>query len=192
MKNKLLPTVEGIGCIGYGHTSSHPAYSIWSGMLLRCYNEAQQVLYPQYKDCSVCMEWHNFQNFANWYDVNFKPNSQLDKDLSVLGNRIYSPETCEFIPSDINTLISHKKSVKNGLPTGVTKVPSGKYRANSRDDSGYPVVIGTFKTPDEASQAYKEYKQKVIRTIADREYGKGTISYQIYNNLCNYYEFIHS
>lgn len=51
----------------------------------------------------------------------------LDKDILVAGNKIYSPETCLFVPNRINSLLI--RGVKTGpLPLGVsmmhqTKIP---------------------------------------------------------------------
>lgn len=49
-----------------------------------------------------------------------------------------------------------KRRTNSGLPVGVVKVPSGRYRANV---SHYRVRIylGTFDTPEEASHAYQKY-----------------------------------
>ena len=40
---------------------------------------------------------------------------ELDKDLLVEGNKIYSPSTCCFIPKEINTVINYKRHDKERM-----------------------------------------------------------------------------
>ena len=100
-------------------------YKIWYNMFLRCYDEKVQEKQPSYKRCFVDEQWHNFQNFAEWFDKNYNPEIMegwhLDKDILVKGNKIYSPETCCFVPQEINTLIISCKAKRGELPIGVSK-----------------------------------------------------------------------
>lgn len=45
-----------------------------------------------------------FSNFAEWFDKHHVEGWELDKDILVSGNRTYSPETCCFVPHEINVL----------------------------------------------------------------------------------------
>lgn len=101
IKDKLKPTINNIGYIGEGpFKSTHAAYQIWVHMLNRCYNKGTQDLQPSYIGCSVCSDWHNFQNFALWYENNYPTTGfkyQLDKDILIPGNKVYGPEFCKFV-----------------------------------------------------------------------------------------------
>ena len=44
----------------------------------------------------------------------------LDKDIKIEGNKIYSPETCMFIPKEINVVFSHKTKT-NHIPRLIEK-----------------------------------------------------------------------
>lgn len=86
------------------------AYSRFKSMFSRCYDEKQLLREPTYRDCEVCEEWHNFQNFAkwfeeNWYEYDYK--LELDKDLLSNGSKLYSPETCVFLPKSINSALKN-------------------------------------------------------------------------------------
>ena len=139
IKDKLRKTIAGVGFIGEGPHStgtgskhgSSQLYNIWNNMISRCYDPNDKN-YNTYKDCSVCEEWHNFQNYATWFECN-KPKDyssdlyHVDKDLLVPGNRIYSPEFCQFISSrensiagSINRANKHKMLFKTIIrsPTG--------------------------------------------------------------------------
>lgn len=81
-------------------------YLRWHDMMNRCYNEKFHARQPQYKNCTVCEEWHNFCNYRLWYEGNKYGDEPLDLDKDILfkGNTIYSPETCVLVPHIINTL----------------------------------------------------------------------------------------
>lgn len=114
VKNVYYRSVYGIGYIGEGNFKAcknkerNNYYGIWSDMLRRCYSEKYRDKKPSYVGCTVCEEWHNFQNFAKWYEENYYEFEdeimQLDKDILVKGNRVYSPKTCLILPNSINSI----------------------------------------------------------------------------------------
>jgi hypothetical protein len=117
-KDKMQPSVFGIGFVGDGeHKPSkngihNKSYRAWNHMLERCYDHKYQEKHPTYKDCSVAKEWHNFQNFAEWYEDNYPTDGkkyQLDKDHLVKGNKIYSADACCFLTPQQNTEASQAK-----------------------------------------------------------------------------------
>lgn len=114
VKDLCAPTVFGVGCIGVGKYLSSSrrvkssAYICWHNMIKRCYCKEYQEKYPWYSECTVSEEWLNFQNFAEWYYANFKEGFELDKDIKRFGNKVYSKETCQFVPPSINR--SHKSA----------------------------------------------------------------------------------
>ena len=104
VKNPYDKTIYGVGYLGEGKYKSRVnkkltrAYETWKHMLQRCYDPYYINKYPTYIDVFVCELWHNFQNFAKWYEENvYNCNGEemhLDKDILIKGNKIYSPETC--------------------------------------------------------------------------------------------------
>jgi len=107
--DKMKPSREGVGFIGVGKYKSSikgintKCYQTWSDMLRRCYNAVLHKKFPTYKDCTVCTSWLNFQNFASWFDLNYIEGCELDKDLRVAGNKVYSPSTCMFVTQAENS-----------------------------------------------------------------------------------------
>ena len=74
----------------------------WLSLLERCYGAKKT-------GALVCDEWHDYSNFKKWYLKN-KPLDdafELDKDLLSKERKIYSPETCCFLPTSINTTLRH-------------------------------------------------------------------------------------
>lgn len=122
IKNPYHKDVYGIGYYGVGKYKSRinnvktEQYIKWFSMFTRCYNEDYQEKQPTYIGCTVDKTFHNFQNFAQWYDQNkyeSNYNLELDKDFLFEGNKIYSPSTCCLLPKEINTLINFKRHDKN-------------------------------------------------------------------------------
>lgn len=170
----------GIG--NYNNKTNCKAYNIWGSMLRRCYNGKLQERQPTYKDVTVCEEWHNFQNFAQWFENNYKEEFDLDKDILVKGNKIYSPETCCFVPQEINGLLVKRQNDRGKYPIGVIK-KRNKFQA-SININGKAVNLGVFYTMKEAFQAYKTAKEKYIKEMADK--WKDKITEQTYQALINY------
>lgn len=182
------PTVCGVGYIGYGdysitkdgkHTDS---YTRWKNCLNRVYKYG-----ASYIDVTVCDEWLCYQNFAKWYEENiYKCNDEiicLDKDILVKGNKVYSPETCVFVPERINLLFVKNKDYRNGYPIGV--VPSkNKNKFIGQVNYFNKTISKEFSTMEEAFIFYKINKERIIKETAD-EY-KDLIPTKLYEAMYNY------
>lgn len=79
-----------------------PFYRTWESMLKRCYSVKFQDKQPTYRGCSVSEEWKLFSNFRAWMEKQDWEGMQLDKDLLVKGNKVYSQETCVFVTRVVN------------------------------------------------------------------------------------------
>ena len=114
VKDPCVPSVFGVGFLGLGKHKANSrrvrssAYTCWHNMIKRCYCKKYQEKQPWYSGCSVDPSWHNFQNFADWYYDNFVEGFELDKDIRTLGNKVYSPAFCQFVPPQANRI--HKSS----------------------------------------------------------------------------------
>lgn len=120
VKDLLLASVCGIGFFGDGkYNSKSSAYSPWVSMLCRCYNQ-QGKDYSFYgaKGITVCEEWHNFQNFAAWYEPRFVKGHQLDKDILSGSVKVYSPETCMLVTPADNSIKANAKHYTFLSPNG--------------------------------------------------------------------------
>lgn len=123
-KDPLSPSVYGVGFIGVGNHKSKAgkkptkAYACWMNMMGRCYHPPIQNKVPTYAGCSVSDEWHNFQNFADFYESNFKEGMELDKDTLLQGNKVYSKETCVFITHKENSTHATARTHRFTSPSG--------------------------------------------------------------------------
>lgn len=180
IKNIFHKSVFGKGFRGKGsYKIGGKKYSTWIQLLRRCYDEKYQEKQPTYKDVVVCEEWHNFQNFAKWFEENYIEGFHLDKDILFKGNKIYSPETCAFVPQEINSLFTNRGNYRGIFPIGVLK--RGEKFRSCVSSIGQ---LGTFDTPEEAFQAYKTAKERHIKEVAEK--WKDKITEQTYQALINY------
>lgn len=161
------------------------SYAKWKSMLQRCYSEKYVDRRKCYVGCSVCEEWLRFSNFKRWFDKNYIEGYYLDKDILVKGNKVYSPNSCCFVPHEINELIEIRKNKKNKFYKCVEKTVNGNFRARIKR-YGRREYLGTFATPEEAFYAYKEAKEAYIKEVATKYYNDGKIARNVYNALINY------
>ncbi len=144
-------------------------YDIWRGLLRRCYSPESQKKRPTYLGCSVSENFKSHSYFYDWVQkqIGFgQEGFELDKDLIFKGNKIYSEDTCLFLPSELNSLFTSCKRARGKLPVGVT-LQSGRFRAQCSIDS-VPSYLGYFDTPELAFQAYKQTKEAFIKLQAEK------------------------
>ena len=182
------PRVYGVGYIGEGKYSAKENniwYSIWAHMLERCYDSKYQERNPTYRGCQVEEYLLNFQNMGEWLENNYYeiPGETmcLDKDILYKGNKIYSRNTCIFVPERINKLFVKSDGSRGNNPIGVSDLPSGNYRVRCHDGYGKRITLGTFSTKEEAFQVYKQYKERVIKEVIDSY--EGIIPEPFYSKL---------
>lgn len=177
VKNPFFPSVCGVGFLGCGkhkavaNGSLTAEYKMWRGMIYRCYLEKRSAAYVS---CSVCSEWLNFQNFADWLSsYDFKEDDwDLDKDMLGQGKKIYSPENCALVPREINSLVTDRAPAKTGLPLGVYKgLRDGTFRACITMD-GEAKHLGVYGTPEEAHRSYVAVREEYVRSFADKWDGR--------------------
>lgn len=193
IKNPYSPSVYGVGYIGEGKYKktvkgkATRAYEAWRAMLLRCYCSNFQQRQKTYLGCSVCDEWHNFQVFADWY-VNhefYGLGYDLDKDILSKGNKIYSPDTCCLVPSEVNRVIVEKERKGRELPTGIWKRgDNGAYTSKVRCEDGSVKSLGVFKSADSALVAYKDAREDRVKQVAEK--WKGKMEEKVYEALMNW------
>ncbi len=163
-------------------------YQLWSSMLKRCYSEKCQQEQPTYLGCSVGENFKYFQRFAKWCQsqIGFGLEGwQLDKDILIRGNKVYSEDTCVFVPRKINCMLVKQSPSRGEFPIGVSWFKRDKnYKAQCNDGNGTNKHLGYSATPEGAFQAYKEFKEVVIKRLAV-EY-IGTLDPRAYDALMKY------
>lgn len=148
-----------------------PYYNAWSSMLERCYSAKFQEKNPTYIGCSVAPEWYRFSAFKAWMVGNMWEGNQLDKDLIVRGNRVYSPTTCIFVPKLINTFILDNTSTRGAYPAGVCWSES-KHRFSAQCNNpltGERGHIGYYSHAADAHIAWAKKKLDHAVSLAEKQ-----------------------
>jgi len=162
------------------------SYIQWKNMLQRCYSKKYHEMHPTYIGCTVCNEWLFFSNFKEWYDFNYRNGYQLDKDILFNGNKIYSPNTCVFVPREINSLFVKSDSTRGVYPIGVYYNKAMKIFVAQITIDNKAKCIGRYPTPEEAFNAYKIAKETNVHTMAFNYFNLGKIGLNVYNAMINY------
>ena len=185
------PRIYGVGCLGEGkykmseNSKITDEYNIWHHMLRRCYDPKFQEKEPTYKGCTVESHLLNFQHMGEWLDKNYYEipgeKMHLDKDILCKGNKVYSRDTCIFVPQRINNLFTKRDNGRGKNPIGVSDLPSGNYQVDCNNGYGKKIYLGAYTTKEEAFQVYKEYKEKLIKEVIDSY--EGIIPEPFYSRL---------
>ena len=192
VRDYMTPLILGKGIVGAKLSKEdrkHKAYKNWVRILKRCYDENQRHKHPTYLGCTVSELFLTYTNFRAWYvkQKNWdNPDFVLDKDLLCgKGGKIYSEDTCVFIPKEINSLLTTTKASRGNLPIGVCKPHKGKtgFRA-CICKNGKDYEIGAFNTELEAFNAYKASREDYLKEKADK--WKDFLDVKAYNALMNY------
>ena len=186
VRNPYYPSFYGVGYIGVGNYSAKnkEAYGRWTSILGRAYCEKYKIRFPAYKDVTVCEEWHNFQNFAEWYESQeFKGEGyELDKDILIKGNRVYCPTACRLVPSAVNKVLRNNSERRGALPIGMQEKCGRFYVKLSK--FGEQVTVGSYESKEDAFSAYKSAREQYVKECAERY--RQVMSSDVYESLCTY------
>lgn len=142
-----------------------PLYQQWKTMLQRCFSKNWHNKYPTYANCTVDLQWLYFSKFQQWAESHDWQNKDLDKDILIAGNKHYSPNTCLWVPPDINRLLVDSGAKRGNYPIGVCKLKKAYLARISK--YGVCYTIGSFKTPEQAAQAFLNAKANHVIQVAN-------------------------
>ena len=197
VKDPYVPSVYGVGILGAKYPSrvngvKTREYNLWTGVLERCYNSTYKKKHPTYEGCEVSDKFKSYEYFYEWChsqigfdnDGNGNP-FQLDKDLLIKSNKVYSENTCVFIPSETNSLLVKRAASRGEHLIGVSWSKTNKaFKATVRRNKGASEHLGYFTTELEAYNAYKTAKESFIKEQASK--WKSQIDPRAYSALMNY------
>ena len=198
IKNPYYPSIYGVGCVGRKYPRSMNCenikeYEAWKGILRRCYDNKVKNRQPTYNDVTCCDEWLNYEIFYEWLhsQPNFKQwlNGRywaVDKDIFVKKNKIYSPTMCSLVPQNVNCLFLKREAERGKYPIGVTYRKDGFLASCNNPFTNKREELGYYSTPEKAFYIYKNYKEKLIKQVAQIEYDKGNITKECYDTMIKY------
>ena len=197
IKDPYSPSVYGVGVFGTKYPSTvngvrTKEYALWMDMLRRCYSDAYKKKNQTYIDCEVSNKFKSYEYFYEWcnkqigFSVDGNGNQfQLDKDLLIKANKVYSESTCVFLPKEINSVLTKCTASRGEHLIGVCWHNTNKaFVARVHKNKGKPEHLGLFNTEIEAFNAYKQAKEAYLKELANK--WKGQIDERAYEALMNY------
>lgn len=198
IKNPYYPSVYGVGITGIKYPThinckNTKEYHAWTEMLRRCFDEEHNNRQPTYKEVICCEEWLFYENFYEW--LHSQPNFDkwyngkrwaIDKDILFKRNKFYSPNTCCLVPQNVNCLFTKREADRGKYPIGVKESEWG-FEANCHNPFiNRSETLGSYATPELAFNAYKKYKENLIKKVAQIEFEAGNITEDCYQAMMNY------
>ena len=193
VKDSYSPSVYGVGILGTKYPSKvngvlTKEYVLWRDMLGRCYSDNSKKKYPTYESCEVSDKFKSYEYFYEWCNkqIGFSNQSwQLDKDLLIKGNKVYSEDSCVFIPQEINKVLVKNTASRGEHLIGVYWHNKRKaFEARVRKNTGKSEYLGLFNTELEAFNTYKVAKEAFVKEQANKF--KSQIDPRAYEALMNY------
>ena len=193
VKDPYAHSVCGVGVLGTRYPSSEygvhtKEYKLWCSMLKRCYSDGFKKKRPTYEGCEVSDKFKSYEYFYEWCQNQTGFSSEgwhLDKDLLVKGNKVYSEDSCVFIPQEVNSLLIKHEASRGEHLIGVCWCKRDKaFVAQINKNKGKREHLGCFKTEIEAFNAYKQAKESFVKEQADK--WKSQIDPRAYEALMNY------
>lgn len=186
VKDYLHPSIYGKGVLGEGFKQSESqsySFQLWKNMLKRCYSEVSFKKSPSYEQCLTSETFNDYQQFKTWCNSQLgfgNTGWELDKDILVKGNKVYSEDTCCFVPKEINLLLVKHDKGRGDYLLGVDYHKNRKqFRARCSDKH-----LGWFNTELEAFYVYKEAKETYIKEVAEK--WKDQVDPRAYEALMKY------
>lgn len=146
-----------------------PIYSSWKRMIERVHCKKTLMRRPSYEKVKICQDWYLFSNFQEWvlnlpYSID---GLSLDKDiLSHADYKTYSPETCVFVSSAVNSFVLDFNA-ENAV------------RVRQRTENCFEArisnpILGKVETfysnsPEDCSCWAKDKRIEIIKTLIDNE-----------------------
>lgn len=144
-----------------------PFYRTWNRMLERAYDPKLHARQSTYIDVTVCEEWRSFMAFRAWMMEQDWEGKQLDKDILVPGNKVYSPETCVFVAPQVNKLLTDSAAKRGKWPIGVHLHKRDAKFISKINENGENRFLGYFHSPHEAHLAWRKEKVRIVRKAAE-------------------------
>lgn len=164
-------------------------YVLWKNMLNRAYCEKFKEKNKGYSESTCCDDWLILSKFI--HDINLiqasdryeKDGWNMDKDIMLKGNKVYSPALVCFVPKELNSLILNSRKTRGDLPLGVHMDNFGRFVSSIRIHNR-KINLGIFNDIESAFMKYKSVKEFEIKSKAEK--WKSEIHKNVYNSLMAY------
>lgn len=192
VRDKKICKVFGVGINDIGTTLDangkvNRTYQLWLDVLRRSHCPRFKSKNETYLHVTCSENWflhskfiHDIEKITGYANTDWF----LDKDILSEGVKIYSPETCCFVPREINNLFTKRRKCRGEYPIGVSFCKTTlKFKATI-SVGGKTTHLGVYNTVEEAFKVYKDAKEVYIKEVANK--WKDQIDPRVYDALMNY------
>jgi len=162
--HKSIFSIGYIGVGSYNYINFKKAYNVWVAMIQRCHEKKRLKIRPDYIEVEISKEWYNFQIFAEWFEKHYIEGWQIDKDLLSGSKKMYSKDTCCFLPPELNVFLQKKQ--KNNT-SGKLGVFWNKKRKKWASSIGLK-HLGFFNNIEDAAVAYRKAKKEKLLMLIEK------------------------
>ncbi len=157
-------------------------------MFVRCYSEQYLRKKPRYRGCTVDPAFHDFKDFFKWmpsakgHDMS---GWHIDKDIVAAGNKVYSPETCVFVPREINSFYTKREKSRGDYPLGVSLHKQvNRFMVSGHELAGKTIYLGLYDTPEEGFNVFLDHKKRQAKMLANIY--DGLVDERVIHSLMNF------
>ena len=177
VKDPYSPSVFDVGIVGTNYPATvngriTKEYNRWHSMLERCYSDTSKKKNPTYEGCEASENFKSYEYFYEWCNKQIGFNNEgwhLDKDLLVKGNKVYSEDSCVFLPQEINKILTKRTTSRGEYLIGIYWSKTHKaFKAQVRKNKGGRECLGYFATELGAFNTYKVAKEAFIKEQANK------------------------
>ena len=147
----------------------------------------EQTRHKHYVGCCMSDDFKDRNLFGDWAveQIGYgRIGWQLDKDILVKDNKLYSKTTCVFVPNALNKFLTKRQSCRGQYPLGVRKRSYKSTYEVSLTLRSKSVYAGSYNTVEEAFSAYKSAKETESKFLAN--FYKADVDPRVYQALMNY------
>lgn len=156
---------------------------LWESMITRVYSKRDKA----YVGVKISEDWSLLSNFlrdiANFkgYDKVLSDKWVLDKDILSLDEKIYSKETCCFVPSEVNSFMVNFNKPKGEYKMGVHFCNREKKFVAQGYVNKKQKGLGYFSNEDDAHNAYMSNKRKQLLELIGKY--EDSLDYRVVESL---------
>ena len=177
-QGKIKDPLVSLAHNAYKHGLTGKTLKEYLGIVKRCnydtIKENRKLRCRRYDGCYLHEDFDTVEKFAEWKSgqpftssVDYLGNSyQIDKDILVPGNFCYGPETCVYVPQQINGFFAFIQGSAD-INVGTSfEHKTGRYKAELRAWPNGKLAFGPYGTKEEAHQKYCVEKEKHAKYLA--------------------------
>lgn len=180
----------------YGKKKRKYLYDMYRDLVRRIITPNGKNEVDCYLEVSLDERWNTYEKFLDWVfgdpDNNFHWFYQIDKDLLDQRSKVYGPDTCIFLPQQLNKALSIGKNINTSIAQGVHKMNKSRETSNPYRSAiliSFLNIRHQFRSTMSESESFLKYaaaKHYILKVYADIYYKEKYINLKVKNAIYKY------